>query len=125
MIGIDIVKIERFQKFLERFSKKALEKYLDEDEIRLIKNAQSAAGFFAAKEAVSKALGVGISKECGFNDIKIYKLPNGAPAFTLSSHLIKAYEIASLSLSISHDGGFAIAVAAIEGRARHEQKLSH
>ncbi|MDR0762734.1 MAG: holo-ACP synthase [Campylobacteraceae bacterium] len=125
MIGIDIVKIKRFEKFLERFSKKALEKYLDEDEIRLVKNAQSAAGFFAAKEAVSKALGLGISKECGFNDIKIYKLPNNAPSFTLSPHLIKTYKITSLSLSISHDGDFAIAVAAIEGKMPQEQKLSH
>ncbi|MDR2790486.1 MAG: holo-ACP synthase [Campylobacteraceae bacterium] len=124
MVGIDIIEIKRFQKFLER-GRKALEKYLDEDEITLVKNAQSAAGFFAAKEAVSKALGVGISKECGFFDIKIYKLPNGAPAFTLSSRLIESYKITSLSLSISHDGGFAIAAAMIEGKPPQKPKLSH
>ncbi|MDR2099954.1 MAG: holo-ACP synthase [Campylobacteraceae bacterium] len=125
MIGIDIIQIERFEKFLERFEKKALEKYLDKDEIKLVKNAQSAAGFFAAKEAISKALGLGISKECGFFDIKIYKLPNGAPSFTLSPHLVKTYKITSVSLSISHDGGFAIAAAAIEGEAPRKQKLTH
>ncbi|MDR2342153.1 MAG: holo-ACP synthase [Campylobacteraceae bacterium] len=125
MIGIDIIEIKRFENFLERFTQKALEKYLDEDEIRLVKNAQNAAGFFAAKEAVSKALGLGISKECGFFDIKIYKLSNGAPAFTLSSHLIKTYKITSLSLSISHNGGFAIAAAAIEGKLPQKQKLNH
>jgi holo-[acyl-carrier protein] synthase len=125
MIGIDIVKIKRFEIFLERHGKKALEKYLDKDEIKLVKSAQNAAGFFAAKEAVSKALGLGISKECGFNDIKIYKLPNKAPAFTLSSHLVKIYKITSLSLSISHDGGFAIAVAAIEGEPPQKQELNH
>jgi holo-[acyl-carrier protein] synthase len=125
MIGIDIVKIKRFENFLEKFGKKAFEKYLDENEIKLVKNAQSAAGFFAAKEAISKALGLGISKECGFFDIKIYKLPNGAPSFTLSSHLIKSHKITSVSLSISHDGGFAIAAAVIEGKMPLEQKLSH
>ncbi|MDR1554432.1 MAG: holo-ACP synthase [Campylobacteraceae bacterium] len=125
MIGIDIIGIKRFENFLEKFGKKALEKYLDKDEIDLVKSAQSAAGFFAAKEAVSKALGLGISKECGFFDIKIYKLPNGAPSFTLSPHLINSYEITSLSLSISHDGDFAIAVAAIEGKSPQKQKLSH
>ncbi|MDR0580385.1 MAG: holo-ACP synthase [Campylobacteraceae bacterium] len=125
MVGIDLIKIKRFENFLEKFGKKALEKYLDEDEIKLVKNAQSAAGFFAAKEAISKALGVGISKECGFFDIKIYKLPNGAPSFTLSSHIIKAYDIKSVSLSISHDGGFAVAAAIIEGVEPNKQKLSH
>ncbi|MDR1284847.1 MAG: holo-ACP synthase [Campylobacteraceae bacterium] len=125
MVGTDIVEIKRFENFLEKFGKKALEKYLDENEIKLVKNAQSAAGFFAAKEAVSKALGLGISKECGFFDIKIYKLPNGAPSFTLSSRLVKFYKITSLSLSISHDGGFAIAIAVIEGKLPQEQKLSH
>jgi holo-[acyl-carrier protein] synthase len=125
MIGIDIVEIRRFEVFLERFGEKALEKYLDEDEIKLIKNAQSAAGFFAAKEAAAKALGLGISKFCGFHDIKIYKLLNGAPSFTLSSHLVKTYNIKSVSLSISHDGGFAIAVVMIEGETIEKQKLSH
>ncbi|MDR1614301.1 MAG: holo-ACP synthase [Campylobacteraceae bacterium] len=125
MVGTDIIEIKRFERFLEHFAEKALEKYLDKDEIKLVKNAQSAAGFFAAKEAVSKALGLGISKECGFFDIKIYKLPNGAPSFTLSPHLIKTYKITSLSLSISHDGGFAIAIAVIEGKLPKKQKLSH
>jgi holo-[acyl-carrier protein] synthase len=125
MIGIDIVEIKRFENFMKKFGKKALEKYLDENEIKLVKNAQSAAGFFAAKEAISKALGLGISKECGFFDIKIYKLASGAPSFTLSSHLVNSYKITSLSLSVSHDGGFAIAAAAIEGKPHIKQKISH
>ncbi|MDR2635256.1 MAG: holo-ACP synthase [Campylobacteraceae bacterium] len=125
MIGIDIVRIKRFEAFLKKYDKKALKKYLDEDEIKLVKNAQSAAGFFAAKEAVSKALGLGISQTCGFGDIKIYKLPNNAPSFTLSPHLIETYKITSLSLSISHDGDFAIAVAVIETDLPQKQKLSH
>ncbi|MDR3177511.1 MAG: holo-ACP synthase [Campylobacteraceae bacterium] len=125
MIGVDLVEIKRFENFLKKFGKKAFAKYLDEDEIELASNAKSAAGFFAAKEAISKALGLGISQKCGFFDIKIYKLPNGAPSFTLSSHLVKSYKIKSVSLSISHDGGFAIAVAAIEGEMPNEQKLSH
>jgi len=125
MVGVDIVEIKRFENFLEKFGEKALEKYLDKDEMKLIKNAQSAAGFFAAKEAVSKALGLGISKTCGFHDIKIYKLPNGAPSFTLSSHLVKTFNIKSVSLSIAHDGGFAIAVVMIEGEPIEKQKLEH
>jgi len=125
MVGVDIVEIKRFESFLDRFGDKALEKYLVQSEIKLVKSAQNAAGFFAAKEAVSKALGLGISKSCGFHDIKIYKLPNGAPSFTLSSHLIKTYKIKSVSLSIAHDGGFAIAIAMIEGEPTEKPKLEH
>ena len=69
MIGIDIVNIHRFEKFLTR--KNALQKYLSEDEIRLIKSPSTAAGFFAAKEAISKALKSGIGRECSFHSIKI------------------------------------------------------
>lgn len=124
MIGTDIVQIERISHFRERFGDKALRRFLSSSEISLIKSDASAAGFWAAKEAISKALGTGIGEVCGFHDINIYKDAKGAPKFTLSSHLIEAYEITSLSLTIAHDGGFAIAVAAIEGKAS-VQNLAH
>lgn len=114
MIGIDVVKIERIQKLQERFGDKALKKYLTEEEINLVKSDATAAGFFAAKEAISKALGQGISEHCGFFDIKIYKDTKNAPYFTLSKHLIEKYSITDTALSITHDNGFAIAVAFIE-----------
>jgi len=118
MIGIDIVSIERITHFRERFGDKALVKFLSPDEIILVKNDATLAGFFAAKEAISKALGLGISSKCGFFDIKLYKDEQGAPYFTLSKHLIEAYAIHDMSLSISHDRGFAIAVAVIEGQKK-------
>ncbi len=125
MVGVDIVEIKRVENFINKWGDKALEKFLFPEEIKLAKNVSSIAGFWAAKEAISKALGLGISKECGFFNIKIYKLPSGAPSFTLSSHLIKKFEITSLSLSIAHDGNFAIAVAIIEGQKNVNQKLIH
>ena len=124
MIGTDIVQITRFEQFRERFGDKALRRFLSQDEIDLVKSDATAAGFWAAKEAISKALGTGIGSTCGFHDIVIYKDQKGAPKFTLSAHLIEAYEITALSLSIAHDGGFAIAIAAIEGRAPL-RNLSH
>ena len=116
MIGIDIVSIERIRHMQKRFGKKALEKFLTPDEIALAKSDATIAGFFAAKEAISKALGVGISQTCGFFDIKLYKDKRNAPYFTLSKHLIENFEITDMSLSITHDNGFAIAVAIIEGK---------
>ncbi|MBV5279052.1 MAG: holo-ACP synthase [Campylobacteraceae bacterium] len=120
MIGIDIVEIKRIQKLQERFGDKALKKYLDNDEIALVKNTSTAAGFYAAKEAVSKALGLGISEFCGFFDIKIYKDEKNAPYFTLSKHLIERYNITDTSLSISHDSGFAIAVVVLESNKKRK-----
>lgn len=124
MIGIDIVSIERITRFKERFGDKALNKFLSADEILLVKSDATLAGFFAAKEAISKALGCGISQQCGFFDIRLYKDTLGAPYFTLSKHLIETYEICDTALSITHDNGFAIAVASIE-RTKEKRILSH
>jgi len=124
MIGIDLVNIERIQKLQERFGDKALQKYLSPEEILLVKNNATAAGFYAAKEAISKALGVGISEKCSFFDIQIHKDAFNAPYFTLSKKLIEAYDITDTALSITYDGGFAIAVAVIEGK-KSTRQLSH
>ena len=124
MIGIDVVSIERIKAFQDRFGVKALEKFLTHDEIALAKNDATIAGFFAAKEAISKALGLGISQTCGFFDIKLYKDAHNAPYFTLSKHLVDTFNITDMALSITHDHGFAIAVAMIEG-TQPKRLLSH
>jgi len=114
MIGIDLVRLERIKNSLERFEDKFLHRFLCQEEIKLIKNYKTAAGFWAAKEATSKALGTGIGKECGFHDILISKTPKGAPQIQLSEELMNLYKITDTSLSITHDGDYAIAVVAIE-----------
>jgi len=125
MIGIDLVKIDRITKFQERFGDKALKKFLDTDEINLAKSQNSIAGFWAAKEAISKALGLGISKNCSFFDIKIHKNEKNAPSFTLSKHLIEKFKITGTALSITHDGEYAIAVVTIESDNKSTKTLSH
>ncbi len=125
MIGIDIVSIKRFEKFLDKFQNRALERFLTLDEISLAKTTQTAAGFFAAKEAISKALGSGISKECSFKDIIIYKDAKNAPYFTLTKNIIDKYNITDTALSITHDGGFAIAVAQIESNKSRITPMCH
>jgi holo-[acyl-carrier protein] synthase len=125
MIGIDIVSLERFEKFLKKFPDKALQRFLNLEEISLVKTPQNAAGFFAAKEAISKALGTGISKECSFKDIIIHKDDNNAPYFTLTKSIVEKYGITDCALSITHDGGFAIAVADIETKNKTTYPLCH
>ena len=114
MIGIDLIKTSRMNRLIERFGDKALHKFLSHDEIKLVKNYKTAAGFWAVKEAVSKALGVGIGSECKFHDINISKTKKGAPKIELNSNIIEKYNILDTSVSITHDGKYAIAVVAIE-----------
>jgi holo-[acyl-carrier protein] synthase len=113
VIGIDLVKISRIEALEKKFKTKALERFLNKDEMALAKNPKTVAGFWAAKEAFSKALGVGIGAECSFFDIEIYKTPNGAPKIKPSQKIIQNFNIKDVALSITHDGEYAIAVVAI------------
>jgi len=111
MIGIDIVSISRIEMMIKKFNNKALKKFLNENEIKLITSPQTAAGFWAAKEAFSKAIGTGIGKECSFLDIEIEKNEKGKPLFTKKT--LKKFNLKDADLSISHDGDFAIAAVIV------------
>ncbi len=125
MVGIDIVDIERFDQFYKKFKDKALERFLNQNEINLSKKKiQTIAGFFASKEAISKALGTGIGKELSFHDIQIHKTKQNAPYFTLPKQIIDKYSITETSLSITHEKKYAIAVASIKSD-KHFHTLYH
>lgn len=110
MIGIDITSIDRIKKMHEKFGIKAYEKFLNPKEIELIKRPETAAGFWAAKEAASKAIGTGIGVSCGFHDIKISKGKLGNPKIKYKKKVREKFNIKKSHLSITHDAGFAIAV---------------
>jgi holo-[acyl-carrier protein] synthase len=123
MIGIDIIKTSRMQALIERFGDKALLKFLCKEERLLVRNYKSAAGYWAAKEACSKALGTGIGARCSFFDIKIYKESSGAPKIALSKKVVEMFHIQEVNLSITHDGEYAVAVVAIrQSTATNEVK---
>ncbi|MBD3807699.1 MAG: holo-ACP synthase [Epsilonproteobacteria bacterium] len=112
-IGTDIVSINRIEKAIEKHGNIFKEKFLNENEIALAKKSASVAGFWAAKEAISKAFGCGIGAELSFHDIIIAKNSKGAPYFKLSKKANAKFPHTASSLSISHDGDFAIAVVII------------
>jgi len=87
MIGIDLIKTSRMNRLIERFGDKALQRFLSQEEISLVKNYKTAAGFWAVKEATSKALGVGIGSDCNFHDITITKTDRGAPQISLKKEI--------------------------------------
>ena len=105
MLGIDIVEISRIENIYNKFSDKFLKKIFNNIEIEILKkknyNINSMAAMFACKEAVAKANETGIG-DISFKDIKIF-YKERSPYAKLFDQVYK--------LSISHDGGFAIAVA--------------
>jgi holo-[acyl-carrier protein] synthase len=117
-IGTDIVHIGRIEASIEKFGQKFLDRFLSRDEQdRLNTKTESIAGYWAAKEAIAKALGCGIGEDLSFMDIILSKDHKGSPFFVLSHNAKDRFRIDQSSLSISHDGGFAIAVAVVSIRS--------
>lgn len=114
MIGIDVVSIDRIEKLIDRFGEKGLAKFLSESEVKLVNSAKTAAGFWATKEAISKALKCGIGSTLSFHDIIISKTNLNAPIADLSKKAKEFHGIKEVSVSITHDAGLAIAVAFIQ-----------
>lgn len=73
-VGCDIIAISRIEKIHSRHGKNFLDKFLSPKEQILIKNPATLAGLWAAKEAASKALGVGICELCSFLILKYQKM---------------------------------------------------
>lgn len=115
MIGIDLVSISRIQNSYERFGNLFLNRFLSTQEQNLCYkdnqnlNFQRIASFWAIKEALSKALGVGIGSELGFLDIVISKDSKGAPKVALSEEKMQSFGVKQIAVSVTHDQGLAIA----------------
>lgn len=86
-IGNDIVDIRRIEKTLARFGDRFLDKVFTEQERRrAFARAHPAATLakrFAAKEALSKALGTGFRSGVHLKDIGVINAPTGRPTLDL------------------------------------------
>jgi holo-[acyl-carrier protein] synthase len=112
-IGVDIVEISRIRALHERYGDRFLRRILTGAEMEqcLAKPdpVASLAGRFAAKEAVSKALGTGISQGLSWHSVEVLNDEAGKPLVTLHGH-----PGCRVSISISHDRHSAVAMALIE-----------
>lgn len=114
--GIDIVKIERIEKILMKDRDSFYKKVFTDREIEYISSkdsrAETVAGIFAAKEAISKVLATGIGK-IGWRDIEINHHSN-KPYLNITDKVRKIMEeikISDIAISISHERDYAIANA--------------
>lgn len=115
-IGLDLCEIARMEKRVE--DERFLLRYFNDDEIRYIRSkrkgaAQTMAGIFAAKEALSKALGTGIVFD--LREIGVSHDAQGKPGYTLTGKVSVACGDDRFWLSITHDAGMAAAVCIREG----------
>ena len=116
-LGIDLMDVERIQNALERHPRFLARVYSPaEQEAIAQRGAETAAGYFAAKEAVAKALGVGF-RDFTTRDISVEPDALGRPAVQLSGGALNRLHklgAQNVMISITHTGGFAAAVAVIE-----------
>ena len=100
--GIDILYIPRFRQSVTRGGERFLLRVFHREELRGGQTSHLA-GIFASKEAIMKALSLPIDSWLG---IHVMYNKGGAPKAIILGH---KREIKSSSLSISHDGKYAIA----------------
>ena len=76
----------------------------------------SAAATFAAKEAFLKAAGTGLREPFSLCEIEAVRQENGAPAYRFSGRTAEWVQARSLTarLSLSHEGGMALAFCTLE-----------
>ena len=113
-LGIDIIKVERIRSALDRFGARFSRRVLTEDEQRYVRGRpETMAGRWAAKEAVSKVLGLGV-RGIGWREIEIERLPTGQPAVRLHGRAAaRAQQLGMdrVAVSISHESEYAVAIA--------------
>ena len=106
--GIDLIKIDRFSTLID--NNKFMNDNFNTNEIKYINNnVQTLAGLFCAKEALLKALKKGINNY-SLKDIEINHDSNSAPYIILHNKIKEDFNVKDISLSISHDGDYAIAI---------------
>ena len=113
-LGIDIVRVERIRAALDKFGERFSRRVLTDHERKYVRGRpETFAGRWAAKEAVSKVLGLGV-RGIGWRDIEVQRLPTGQPAVRLHGRAAQRAEqlgMGRIALSITHESDYAVAIA--------------
>jgi holo-[acyl-carrier protein] synthase len=105
-IGIDIIKIERFERALTRWEDRLLERVFTPQERATCHN-----------KAFLKALGIGMFQGVAWNDIEILNDPLGRPLMNVKGEAKKICQekgITEIFVSISHETGYGVAHVLLE-----------
>lgn len=121
-IGIDLVQIERVRRAMERWQDRFLQRVFTPEEVayalRRHDPAEHLAARFAAKEATLKALGTGLTMGVRWREMEVRRARGQRPTLAVSGRmaaLSTSRGVRTFHLSITHDGGYAMAQVLAEG----------
>lgn len=121
-IGVDVVKVERLKDSLERFGARMEQRLFTEHELEYCRRHKDPlphfAARFAAKEAAFKAIGTGLSGGVGWKQAEVIQPGGRQPELRFSGVALERFHALGCTtshLSLSHDGGLAVACVVIEG----------
>jgi len=111
--GVDIIEIERVARAVARWGERFLSHVYTPDEVLFCRGrAPELAARFAAKEAVSKALGTGLAG-IAWREIEVYADARGKPYVRLHGRAAAraaALGLSEFAVSLSHSREYAVAM---------------
>ena len=128
-IGVDAVDVVRFRRVLERRPGIVDRLFTETERAYAARSADPGprlAVRFAAKEAVLKALGVGVGA-AGFRDVEVVRADNGAPGLALTGRaaaLSLGRGISRWHVSLTHTDTVAVASVVAEGTSRRDHEVT-
>ena len=127
-IGTDICDIRRIRASLERHGERFAAKVLSDGEMKMYRarsqrwperGIRFVATRFSAKEAFSKAVGLGMRMPMTWRHCEIGKLPSGQPTIILHGELKTWFEAKGLSahITVTDEVDYAASFCVVETRA--------
>jgi holo-[acyl-carrier protein] synthase len=117
-IGTDIIEIDRIRRLLSGSSQDVRERLFTKSEIDYCESKRdkyaSYAARFAAKEALSKALGRGINESLRWRDIEVLRDTSGKPSIKLEGRGRESLGDCRVHISLSHSKRHAVATVLLE-----------
>ena len=122
-IGVDLVKVDRLARVVGRHGERFLKKVFTDREIaycrtRAKQGIYQFAQRFAAKEAFSKALGVGLRQGgIGWRDVEVLRDPRGKPEIQVTgraAELCQEVGIKGMHISLTDEDDLAVAMVVLE-----------
>lgn len=124
-IGSDIIYISRIQRSYERFGERFLKRILgDQEQVvfarRYARDPQRGLRFlatrFAAKEAFSKAIGLGMRMPMAWSRMQTLNAPSGKPMVVLNTELQAWYEtrFGAAHITLTDESDLVMAFAVVE-----------
>lgn len=123
-IGIDIVDVARFKAAMERWGERLRTRLFTEGELAYCLGRRKAENHFAVRFAAKESLKKALGRSLNYKDVEVTRDPSGRPAFNVrgladgTGLISELGEGPVLALTMSHDGGYAIAETVVSDETR-------